>query len=121
MLVAIGLHDGAVLVLDEGHDFYASPCLSRDGRRLAWITWDHPDMPWDATELWLAELADDGTPAAPERVAGGNGESVFQPAFRDDGVLFFVSDPDGWWNLHCRDDDGTRCVLPMQAEFGRPQ
>jgi len=120
-LVAVGLHDGAVRVLAQGHDFYASPCLSRDGRRLAWITWDHPDMPWDATELWLAELAHDGTPAAPERVAGGNGESVFQPVFRDDGVLYFVSDPDGWWNLHCRDDDGIRCVLPMQAEFGRPQ
>jgi dipeptidyl aminopeptidase/acylaminoacyl peptidase len=120
-LVSVGLDDGAVGVLAQGHDFYASPCLSSDGKRLAWITWDHPDMPWDATELWLANLADDGTLAATERVAGGNGESVFQPAFRDDGVLFFVADPDGWWNLHCRDADGIRCVLPMQAEFGRPQ
>ncbi len=119
-LVAVGLHDGAVQVLAEGHDFYASPCLSGDGRRLAWITWDHPDMPWDSACLWLAEVSDDGTLAGPERIAGGNGESVFQPAFREDGVLFFVSDPDGWWNLHCRDDD-VRCVLPMQAEFGRPQ
>ena len=120
-LVAVGLDDGAVRVLAEGHDFYASPCMSGDRKRLAWITWDHPDMPWDAAELWLAELADDGTLAAPERVAGGNGESVFQPLFRDDGVLFFVSDPDGWWNLHRRDDGSIRCVLPMQAEFGRPQ
>ena len=120
-LVTIGLHDGATRVLAEGHDFYASPCMSSDGRRLAWITWDHPDMPWDATELWLAEQADDGTLAVPERIAGGNGESVFQPLFRDDGALFFVSDPNGWWNLHCRDDGGARCVLPMQAEFGRPQ
>jgi len=120
-LVSVGLHDGVVAVLAQGHDFYASPCLSGDGKRLAWITWDHPDMPWDATELWLADLAEDGTLAATERVAGGHGESVFQPAFRDDGVLFFVADPDGWWNLHCRDHDGIRCVLPMQAEFGRPQ
>ncbi len=120
-LVAVGLDDGAVRVLAEGHDFYASPCMSRDGKRLAWITWDHPDMPWDATMLWLADLADDGTPAAPERVAGGDGESVFQPAFRDDGALFFVSDPDGWWNLHRWDNGDTRCVLRMQAEFGRPQ
>ncbi len=120
-LVAVGLHDGAVRVLAEGHDFYASPCMSGDGKRLAWITWDHPDMPWDATELWLAKLADDGTLAVPGRVAGGNGESVFQPVFRDDGVLFFVSDPNGWWNLHCQGDGDIRCVLPMQAEFGRPQ
>jgi dipeptidyl aminopeptidase/acylaminoacyl peptidase len=108
-------------VLAEGHDFYASPCMSADAKQLAWITWDHPDMPWDATRLWLAEFAGDGTLAAPRAVAGGDGESVFQPAFRDDGGLFFVSDPDGWWNLYCRDGAGTRCVLPMQAEFGRPQ
>jgi dipeptidyl aminopeptidase/acylaminoacyl peptidase len=120
-LVAVDLNDGAVQVLAEGHDFYASPGMSNDGKRLAWITWDHPDMPWDATELWMSELAADGTPAKPQRVAGGGGESVFQPAFRDDGVLFFVSDPDGWWNLHCRKGGANRCLLPMQAEFGRPQ
>lgn len=120
-LVAVGLQDGAVEMLAEGHDFYASPCLSRDGRQLAWITWDHPHMPWDATELWISDLAADGTLAEPQRVAGGNGESVFQPRFRDDGVLFFVSDPDAWWNLHCLEDGRARCVLAMEAEFGRPQ
>jgi len=120
-LVAVGLHDGGVEVLAEGHDFYASPCLSADATKLAWITWDHPDMPWDATRLWLAEFDNDGSLAAPEQVAGGDGESVFQPAFRNDGVLFFVSDPDGWWNLYRRDGADNHCVLPMEAEFGRPQ
>jgi dipeptidyl aminopeptidase/acylaminoacyl peptidase len=120
-LVAVDTTSGAVRVLAEGHDFYASPCLSADGRRLAWITWDHPDMPWDAGTLWLAELAADGTLESPQRIAGGNGESVFQPLFRDDGALFFVSDPEGWWNLHRWRDGEVCCVLPMQAEFGRPQ
>lgn len=120
-LVGVDVESGDVQVLAEGHDFYAAPCMSADAGRLAWITWDHPDMPWDSSELWLAELGDDGTLAHPQRIAGGDGVSVFQPAFREDGALFFAADPDGWWNLHRFDGDGVRCVLPMQAEFGRPQ
>lgn len=120
-LVTVDLRDGSVRVLAEGHDFYSSPCMSRDGKQLAWLTWDHPHMPWDSSELWVAELADDGALTATRRVAGGGGESVFQPAFRDDGVLFFVSDAQGWWNLHRREGERIRCVLPMEAEFGRPQ
>ncbi len=120
-LVAVDLDDGAVEVLAAGHDFYASPCLSPDGKRLAWITWDHPDMPWDASVLWLAEIDADGSLATPRRLAGGDHTSVFQPVFRRDGALFFVSDPDGWWNLHRWENGAARCVLPMQSEFGRPQ
>jgi dipeptidyl aminopeptidase/acylaminoacyl peptidase len=120
-LVGVDLRDGAVTILAEGHDFYASPCMSPDAKRLAWMSWDHPDMPWDSSALWLARLAADGTPAPAERLAGGNGASVFQPAFRDDGELFFVADPDGWWNLHHWDDGAIRCLLPMRAEFARPQ
>ena len=120
-LVVVDIVNGAVRVLAEGHDFYSSPCLSNNGKRLAWLTWDHPDMPWDASTLWIAEIGDDGALASAQRIAGGDGESVFQPMFRVDGVLFFVSDPDGWWNLHRWDDGEARCVLPMQAEFGRPQ
>jgi dipeptidyl aminopeptidase/acylaminoacyl peptidase len=120
-IVAVGLEDGAVRVLAEGHDFYASPCISGDGEQLAWISWDHPDMPWDSSMLWESAIASDGTLTAPERIAGGDGVSVFQPAYRADGVLFFVSDPEGWWNLHCLEHGAVRCLLPMQAEFGRPQ
>ena len=75
-LVAVDIANGTVRMLAEGHDFYSSPCLSNNGKRLAWLTWDHPDMPWDATTLWVAEIGDDGALAVPQRIAGGNGESV---------------------------------------------
>ncbi len=110
---------GAVRTLARGHDFYASPRLSPDGRELAWLAWNHPHMPWDGTELWLAQLRADGTPAAARQVAGGSNESIFQPQWSPDGTLYFVSDRRGWWNLY-RLDRPTP-VLEMQAEFGMPQ
>ena len=92
-------------VLARGRDFYAAPRLSPDGRQLAWLSWDHPQMPWDGTELWVADLTAAGGLAAERRVAGGPAESVLQPAWSPDGRLHFVSDRSGWWNLS-RDDSG---------------
>ena len=83
-----------------GHDFYAAPRLSPDGRRLAWLSWDHPRMPWDGTELWVADVTAAGELAAERLVAGGPDESVVQPAWSPDGRLHFVSDRSGWWNLY---------------------
>jgi dipeptidyl aminopeptidase/acylaminoacyl peptidase len=120
-LVAISLADGAVEVLAQGHDFFASPTLSPDGRQLAWLSWDHPNMPWDGSELWLADLEPDGTPAAPRRVAGGASESVFQPAWSPLGELHFVSDRSGWWNLYRERGGSVEPLHPMAAEFGVPQ
>ncbi|MFN2245050.1 MAG: S9 family peptidase, partial [Anaerolineae bacterium] len=79
-------------VLAAGNDFYASPRLSPDGSRLAWLTWNHPNMPWDGTELWLGSLADDGSLLSSRRVAGGESESIFQPEWSPDGTLYFASD-----------------------------
>src|SRR5271154_6578440 len=91
-LVAVELGaPGSGHVLAEGHDFYASPTLSPDGKRLAWLSWDHPNMPWVGTELWLAEIGADGSLTTPRRVAGGPEESIFQPQFSPDGVLYFLS------------------------------
>ena len=123
-LVAVDLAaPGAGLVLAQGHDFYASPRLSPDGGRLAWLTWDHPDMPWVGTELWLAEIGGDGLLGEPRKVAGGRGESIFQPQFSPDGVLHFVSDRTGWWNLYRCDPQGGegRPICPHEAEFGQAQ
>jgi dipeptidyl aminopeptidase/acylaminoacyl peptidase len=123
-LVAVALDaPGPGQVLAKGHDFYASPKLSPDGKRLAWLSWDHPNMPWVATELWLAEIAANGTLAAPRRLAGGPQESIFQPQWSPDGVLYFVSDRTGWWNLYRvdRSAGSVHPICPREAEFGQAQ
>ena len=120
-LVAIDLGSGAETVLAGGHDFYASPALAPAGDRLAWLSWDHPDMPWDGCELWVAAIEADGTLAAPRRVAGGRGVSIFQPAWSPAGELHFVSDRSGWWNLYRERGGAVEPLSPMSAEFGEAQ
>ena len=111
---------GAGEVLVSGSDFYGYPAVSPDGTRLAWLAWNHPHMPWDETELWVADLRAGGSVAAPRKIAGGRGESVFQPEWSPDGVLHFVSDRSGWWNLYRWRDGQCEAMAPMQAEFGAP-
>ena len=93
-----GKDSGQVLV--SGNDFYASPRFSPDGQQLAWLTWNHPNMPWDGTELWVADYGADGSLSDAKLVAGGDDESIFQPEWSPRGVLHFVSDRSGWWNLY---------------------
>jgi dipeptidyl aminopeptidase/acylaminoacyl peptidase len=114
-LALAGGDDGRVLV--EGHDFFSSPRLSPQGDRLAWLSWDHPDMPWDATTLWSAEITADGGLRAVRQVAGSEREAIVQPAWSPDGRLYFVSDRSGWWNLYCAQDGAVRPVCPKSAEF----
>lgn len=105
-----------------GRDFYASPRISGDGALLAWLAWDLPWMPWDGCELFVADLASDGSLANKRHVAGRDGEeSIWQPTWGPTGDLVFASDRTGWWNLE-RVRDGQRSTLhPMEAEFGYPQ
>jgi dipeptidyl aminopeptidase/acylaminoacyl peptidase len=120
--------------LIEGNDFYAAPRLSPDGSRLAWLTWNHPNMPWDGTELWVAEVETDGSLGWGMRVAGGREESIFQPEWSPEGVLYFVSDRSGWWNLYRWSPplvlparggevrvEAVCASVPERAEFGLPQ
>ena len=109
------------MVLTSGADFYSNPRLSPDGRRLAWLQWNHPNMPWDGSELWVGEIGEDGTITSSELIAGGPQESIFQPEWAPDGTLYFVSDRTGWWNLYRRSGDRDEAVAPMEAEFGLPQ
>ena len=119
-LVRVDGAGGGARVIARGHDFYAYPRFSPDGRALAFIAWDHPDMPWDASVLYLADIACDGTLAGVRALAGGRGESVFQPQWAPDGRLWFVSDAGGYWNLHVLDSHGPRCVFRDEAEYGMP-
>jgi dipeptidyl aminopeptidase/acylaminoacyl peptidase len=111
---------GSVLV--EGNDFYSSPRLSPDGTQLAWLTWNHPNMPWDGCELWVGEFGEDGKLTSTRWVAGGAAESIFQPEWSPDGVLYFASDKSGWWNLErISPDGGIERVNQSKAELGMPQ
>lgn len=110
----------AVEVLVSGDDFYAAPRISPDGRRLCWIAWRHPNMPWDGTDLRVADISDDGTLANVRQVAGGDHESIHQPGWSPEGQLYFVSDRTGWWNLYREGASGVEPVCPMEAEVGGP-
>ncbi|MDH3371582.1 MAG: S9 family peptidase, partial [Gammaproteobacteria bacterium] len=114
-----GRREARVLVMGEA--FYASLRLSPDGQHMAWLSWNHPDMPWDGTQLWLAERGPQGRPVNSRCVAGGREESVFQPMFSPDGTLYFVSDRSNWWNLYRMRDGRIEALAPMEAEFGLPQ
>ncbi|MEV5319090.1 prolyl oligopeptidase family serine peptidase [Streptomyces sp. NPDC052687] len=107
----------AVRELSDGaHRFVTGPRLSPDGRRVAWLAWDHPRMPWEGTELVVAEAAEDGTLRGARTVAGGPDESIAQADWSADGRLLYASDRTGWWNLY---RDG-QAVCPREEEFGGP-
>lgn len=108
-------------VIAAGHDFYSTPRISPDGGQLAWLTWDHPDMPWNGTTLWLAPLSPDGVPGEARKVAGGRGESIFQPEWSSAGLLHFASDRSGWWNLYRLEDGEARPVAAVAGDAGGPQ
>lgn len=112
----------AVREIAGGSDFLAAPRLSPDGRRVAWIAWDHPRMPWDGTELRVGTLGDDGTVGAVKTVLGGETESVLQPEWADADTLYAVTDRSGWWNLVRLPADGgpVEPLCPRPEEFGHP-
>jgi dipeptidyl aminopeptidase/acylaminoacyl peptidase len=116
-------------VLVSGSDFYASPRVSPDGTYLAWLSWNHPHMPWDSAELWLARFDADGSLTGAQRIAGGPTESAAQPEWSPDGRLYFAWDRSGWWNLYrigveaptaAPGTSAPEQLTSLQAEFGRP-
>ncbi|MEU3007320.1 prolyl oligopeptidase family serine peptidase [Streptomyces sp. NPDC007020] len=126
-LVAVPLDGSAaedpsrVRELAATHHFMTGPRIEPGGGRVAWLGWDHPDMPWDSTRLMVAAVLPDGTLGPPSVRMGGEGEAVTQADWATDGsgTLYAVSDPDGWWNVHAVDrDGGTRSLCPRPEEFG---
>lgn len=107
-------------ILASGFDFYAAPALSGDGRRLAWITWDHPYMPWDATRLHEALLDESYNVVSVRIVCGSDEESVVQPRYGADASLYYISDRSGWWNLYLDAPAGATSLSPLGAEFAGP-
>ena len=120
-IAAVNLESGDEQVLVSGDDFYSSPRLSPDGGRLAWLTWNHPNMPWDGTRLMVCDLDALGAPANVEQVVGGQDESIFQPEWSPEGTLHFVSDRTGWWNLYRWHRKRIEALCEKEAEFGLPQ
>lgn len=108
-------------VLVSGNDFYSSPQLSPDGKRLAWLTWNFPNMPWTSTELWVADLDASGRLEKSLQVAGKAAESIFQPEWSPEGVLYFISDRSGWWNIYRSVGNAIEPIAQKQADYGQAQ
>jgi dipeptidyl aminopeptidase/acylaminoacyl peptidase len=119
-VVAISLATGDVTVLVAGADFYAAPRLSPDGTKLAYLEWRHPNMPWDGTELKLADVAADGSITNATTVAGSAHDWISQPRWSPDGVLHFAAEPGDWMNIYRIVAGGVEAVTDLDAEFVYP-
>ncbi|MEM8766707.1 MAG: prolyl oligopeptidase family serine peptidase [Pseudomonadota bacterium] len=119
-LVSVAWTDGRTADVARGHDFYAAPRLSANGGRLAFVAWDHPNMPWDGTTLYVTDLDAEGMPTELMTLAGGAQESVQQPLWLADDSLVYLSDANGFWNLYRFDDSGSYVVLEDGADYGGP-
>ena len=124
-LVSVDLETGLVNDLFSGHDFCANPRLSPDGSHLAWISWNHPNMPWDNTQLWLAKLDNKGQIDFAEEMTRVNESSIIQPEWSPNGQLYYICDQSGWWNLYQLDmfnrQLSSEPIVDMAADFGQPQ
>ncbi len=114
------ISDKGPKVVASGHDFYTSPRVSPDGKRLAFITWDFPSMQWDSSTLWLAQIHEDGSLSEPKAISGGPSESVCAVQWSPEGVLHFVSDKTGFWNIHSYQEGKIENLCEMEAEFAPP-
>jgi dipeptidyl aminopeptidase/acylaminoacyl peptidase len=119
-LVTVDINTGIVATLVSGNDFYSAPVLSHDGQYLAWISWNHPNLPWDNTQLWIGEINVDGNLTNIKRIGGETG-SFCQPQFSPDNTLYFSSDRTNWWNIYrLNDNQEIEAIFPKNAEFGFP-
>lgn len=120
-LALIDTSTGAFQEIDSGYDFYSSPAISYDEKSIAWICWNHPNMPWTNTELWTASITPKGELFNKQRIAGQENESIFQPQWSPNKELYFVTDRDkGWWNIHRYQNGTIKNACPINAEVAEP-
>jgi len=124
-IVSIDINSGALATIESGDDFYASPRINSCSNKLCWQSWNHPNMPWDGNQLWLAELNNHGQVNNKKHIAGSDDISVFQPQWSPDDTLYFISDESGWWHLYryltTRDSTRLQQLTEGKKEFGLPQ
>ena len=120
-IIALDLDTEEEQVLISGGDFYSSPKISPDGNCLVWLTWNHPNMPWDGCELWMGTFDDTGMIKSKKCIAGGERESIIQPEWGNNSEVFFLSDLNNWWNLYCYREGVIKILFSSEADFGRPQ
>ena len=120
-IIAINLQSGSCKVLVEGNDFYSNPQVSPNGKQLSYLTWNHPQMPWDGSACVVAAMDIHGNISSKHIIAGSTTESIFQPQWSSRGELFFVSDRNNWWNIYAWNGSSVRCIYEMNAEFATPQ
>lgn len=120
-ICTIDLFDGTITPLISGADFYSNPRLSPDGMKLSFVSWNHPNMPWDESYVSVATFDNEGLVNNARVVAGGTKESVFQPEWSPDGTLYFISDRSGFWNFYRESQGKVEPVYKAAFEFGMPQ
>jgi len=124
-IVSINVSTGEITIIEQGSDFYASPRLNAAANQLCWQSWNHPNMPWDGNQLWLADINSKGNTTNKKHIAGGEDVSVFQPQWSPDDILYFISDANGWWHLYrYLDTETTNNIEQLsdgEKEFGLPQ
>jgi len=120
-LIAIDILNKKITTLCRGYDFYSNPRLNQDNSQLVWLCWNHPCMPWDGTELWLATVNNNGDLANHTHIAGSANISIFQPEWSPTNTLYFVSDETGWWNIYQYNNKNTYQIIDQHYEFGLPQ
>ncbi|MEM8985835.1 MAG: prolyl oligopeptidase family serine peptidase [Pseudomonadota bacterium] len=107
-------------VLVEGSDFFAYPALSPDGEKIAWVSWDHPNLPWDNTSLWVGDIDQAGEIVNRRKLNDGVRESILQPRWKDNETLYFISDRTDWWNIHVWKNGEIHVVHKRSADFAFP-
>jgi len=124
-IVSIDVNSGEISDIETANDFYASPRLNDFATQLCWQTWNHPNMPWDGNQLWIADINKNGQLLNKKHIAGGKNISVFQPQWSANGILHFISDDTGWWHLYrystIKHSDEIEQLTHGEKEFGLPQ